>query len=210
MRKNLTIVFLSLIILIPTVSHAARDYGGRNRVDAFFGQVYLVLKYGEITVADSVPEDGSDIRNFGFAFGKGINDVLSMEFEYTTTVSKDSDYLGSGSSVEIDTLGVFVVGKTPGNLYAKGRLGYVRSDQEFGDASTSILSDLDGSKNVYGIAYGLSGGYKFTKGGAIELEYMVYPTRDDVEIDFRPVGGPLLEEDLEMDFISINYILSFE
>lgn len=210
MRKNLTIVFLSFILLIPTVSHAARDYGSRSQIDQFFGEVYLVIKYGEITIADDVPEDGSDIRNGGFAFGKGINETLAVEFEYTSTVSKDNDYLDSGSDVEVDTLGVFLVAKTQGDLYVKGRLGYVRSDQEFGTPGLSILSDLEGSKNVYGLAYGASAGYKFMKGHSIELEYMVYPTRDDVDIDFRPIGGPLLEEDLEMDFVAINYVWSFE
>lgn len=205
MRKNLAIVFLSLTLLIPGVSHAARDYG-RNQLD-FGGQVYLVLKYGEITIVDDVPDSGSDIRNLGFVFGKEVNDVLAMEFEYTTTVSDDDDYFGTGSSASVDTLGLFVVARTSGDLYAKGRVGYTRVDQEFGD---NPVIDWGGSKNVYGIAIGVAAGYKITKGGAIELEYMLYPTRDDVEFDFTGVGGSVIEEDLEMDFVTLNYVLSFE
>ncbi|MFZ9037101.1 MAG: outer membrane beta-barrel protein [Gammaproteobacteria bacterium] len=205
MRKNLVIVFLSLTFLIPAVSHAARDYG-RNPID-FGGGVYLVLKYGEITIADDVPEDGSDIRNLGFAFGKQVNDVLAMEFEYTATVSEDGDYGGTGSRASADTVGFFVVARTPGDLYAKGRLGYTRVSQEFSD---NPVIDWGGEKNVYGIAAGVSVGYKIMKGGAIELEYMLYPTRDDVEFDFSGVGGPVVEEDLEMDFVAINYVWSFE
>ncbi|UCH41259.1 MAG: hypothetical protein JSU67_06185 [Gammaproteobacteria bacterium] len=45
---------------------------------------------------------------------------------------------------------------------------------------------------------------------ALELEYMVYPTRDDVEIDLTGVGGSVIEEDLEMDFVTLNLVLSFE
>lgn len=205
MRKNLAIVFLSLTFLIPAVSHAARDYG-RNPID-FGGGVYLLLKYGEITIADDVPEDGSDIRNFGFAFGKAVNDVIAMEFEYTTTVSEDDDYLGSGSSASADTVGFFVVAKSPGDFYGKARLGYTRVTTDLED--TAII-DWGNSDNVYGIAAGLGAGFKFMEGGAIELEYMLYPKIEDVEFDFSGVGGPVFEEDLEVDFVSLNYVLSFE
>ena len=211
MRKNLAIVFLSLTFLIPAVSHAARDYG-RNPID-FGGGVYLVLKYGEITIADDVPEDGSDIRNLGFAFGKAVNDVISMEFEYTTTVSEDEDYGGSGSSVSLDTVGFFVVAKSPGDFYGKARLGYMRINKDISDvdAAPGIVGiDWGNNDNVYGIAAGLGVGYKFMEGGALELEYMLYPEIEDVEFDATSFGGPVFEDDLEVDFVSINYILSFE
>jgi opacity protein-like surface antigen len=201
MRKNLAIVFLSLTFLIPAVSHAARDYG-RSPLD-YGGQVYLTIKYGETTIADSVPENGSDIRNLGFVFGKGINDVLAMEFEYTTTVSKDDDYGGSDLSASTDILGLFLVAKTAGDIYVRGRIGYTRVTQDFGSSASGLFDDLSGQKNIYGVGYGVGAGYKFMKGGAVELEYMVYPTRDDVDF-----GGN--EVDLEMDFISLNYVMSFD
>ncbi len=204
MRKNLAIGFLSLTFLLPAVSHAARDYG-RNPAD-FFGQVYFAAKYGEITIAEDVPENGSDIRNLGFVFGKGINDILSAEFEYTTTVSEDDDYLGDGSSASVDTLGLYLAAKTPGKVYFKGRVGYTRVAQEFG--ADSSIPELEGTKNIYGLAVGVGGGVKVGKNGAVEFEYMLYPTRDDVEtIDFGP-GIGVLEFDLEMDFITLSYVWS--
>ena len=205
MRKNLAIVFLSLTFLIPAVSHAARDYG-RSPID-FAGGVYLLLKYGEITIAEDVPESGSDIRNLGFAFGKAVNDIISMEFEYTTTVSKDDDYAGTGANAELDTIGFFVVAKSTGNVYGKARLGYTRVSTE--DLEDTAIIDW-GSDNNYGIAAGLGAGFKFMEGGAIELEYMLYPKLEDVEFDFSSVGGPVFEEDLEVDFVSLNFVLSFE
>ena len=211
MRKNLVIVFLSLTFLVPGLSHAARDYG-RNQLVG--GQVYLAFKYGEITLEEDVPESGSDIRNMGVVFGKGFNDVLALEFEYTDTVSKDDDYQGSGISASVETMGVFLVARTTGDLYVKGRVGYTQSEQDFGSDPSGIFADLEGSKNVYGIAYGVAAGYKFMKVGtlqsALELEYMIYPTREDVEIDLTGVGGSVIEEDLEMDFVTLNYVLSFE
>lgn len=204
MRKNLAIGFLSLTFLLPAVSNAARDYG-RNPAD-FFGQVYFAAKYGEITIADDVPENGSDIRNAGFTFGKGINNILSAEFEYTTTVSEDDDYLGSSASASVDTLGLFLAAKTPGKVYFKGRVGYTRVTQEFGPLSG--FPELEGTKHIYGVAVGVGGGVKVGKNGAIELEYALYPTRDDVEtIDFGGSVG-VLEFDLEMDFITLSYVWS--
>lgn len=205
MRKNLAIVFLSLTFLVPGVSQAARDYG-RNPLD-FGGQVYLIIKYGESTIADSVPENGSDIRNLGFVFGKEVNEILAMEFEYTFTVSKDDDYGGDDLSASTDILGLFLVGRSSGDLYFKGRIGYTRVTQDFGDSASSLYDDVSGETNVYGVGYGVGAGYKFMKGGALELEYMVFPTRDDVEFS---TGATTIEEDLEMDFISLNYVLSFE
>lgn len=205
MRKNLAIVFLSLTFLIPGLSNA-RDYGRISYPD----RVYLVLKYGEVTIADDVPEDGSDIRNVGIVLGRGFNDTVSMEFEYTLTVSKDDSYFSSGNEASVDTLGIFLTAKTQGDLYVKGRAGWARTTQEFGD---DPVVDIGGTENVYGMAVGVAAGYKFMKGGAIELEYMIYPTRDDVDFDTRPVlgpSGPVFEEDLEMDFISLNYVMSFE
>ncbi len=205
MTKNLAVILLSLSFSLPGVSHAARDYG-RNPLD-FAGQVYLSVKYGEFTIADEVPESGSEIRNLGFVFGNGFSDTWAMEFEYTTTVSVDDDYFGTGSSAEVNSLGFFVVARTPGSLYFKGRLGYTRSEQIFG---SSTIVDWEGSKNIYGVAYGAALGYKFMKGGALEVEYMVYPTRDDVTFDFSGTGGPIVEEDLEVEFVTLNYVMSFE
>lgn len=213
MTKNLAVGILSLALLMPGISHAARDYG-RNPLD-FVGEVYLTVKYGEVTYALEVPESGSEIRTLGFVFGSGISETWAMEFEYTTTVSVDDDYklrlsdtlTLSGSSAEVNSLGVFAVARTPGDLYLKGRLGYTRTEQIFSD---SLGVDWGGSKNVYGVAYGFSLGYKFTKGGALELEYMVYPTREDLTFDTTPVGGSVFEDDLEVDFVSLNYVMSFQ
>jgi len=184
---------LSLTFLLPAVSHAARDYG-RNPAD-FFGQVYFATKYGEITIAEDLPENGSDIRNVAFVFGKGLNDVLSMEFEYSTTVSEDDDYFGGGYGASADTLGLFLAAKTPGKVYVKGRVGYAKVKQEFGD--DPLIPELGGSKNVYGVAVGIGAGVKVGKRGAVEVEYTIYPTRDDVET-----------VDLETDFIGVSYVWS--
>lgn len=193
MRKNLTIVFLSLSFLIPTASHAARDYG-INRAQAFFGQVYLGLKYGRLTIAEDVPdEDGADIRNMGFTFGKGINDHVATEFSYNFTVTEDENDSGD---ISADSIGFFVVGKTKGAVYVKGRLGYTRLTLERNFAGSSF------DHNAYGIAYGLALGARVGP-GAIELEYTVLPEIEDDDF----VGAPI---EVESDFLSVAYVWGFE
>lgn len=193
MRKNLTIVFLPLSFLIPTASHAARDYG-INRAQAFFGQVYLGLKYGRLTIAEDIPdEDGTDIRNLGFAFGRGFNDHMAMEFSYNFTATEDDTDSGDLSA---DSIGLFLVAKTTGTVYVKGRLGYTRLTLERNFAGNSF------DHNEYGIAYGLGLGARVGP-GAIELEYTVLPEIEDDDF----VGAPV---EVESDFVSVAYVWGFE
>lgn len=193
MRKNLTIVFLSLILLIPAVSHAARDYG-TNRAQAFFGQVYLGLKYGSITIAEDVPDsDGADVRDLGFTFGKGINDNIAMEFAYNFTVTEDDT---SAGDISADSVGLYLVGKTTGKVYFKGRLGYTRLTLERNLGSGSF------DHNAYGMAYGVGLGVRVGP-GAIEAEYTVLPDIDNSGF----VGAPI---EVESDFLSIAYVWGFQ
>ena len=60
MWKYLAIFFLSLAFLLPGQSQAqgVRDYA--NRADAFFGEVYLGLKYGIYELYDDDLNDGDE------------------------------------------------------------------------------------------------------------------------------------------------------
>jgi hypothetical protein len=195
MRKNLTIVFLSLVFLMPSVSHAARDYGNAERIDAFFGEVYLGIKYGRVTIAEDIPDsDGADIRNLGFAFGKGINDTLAIEFDYNTTVTEDDT---SSGDLSADTIGLYLVAKTQGTVYFKGRVGYTRTTLE------RNFNDDSFDHNSYGIAYGAAAGVKIGKSGAIEIEYTIMPDIDDSGF----VGAPV---EVESDFVSISYVMGVD
>ena len=203
MTKNLALGLLSLTLLMPAVSHAARDYG-YNTVGQFFGEVYFTTKYGEVTISDDLPESGSDIRNLGFIFGKRINDVVSGEFEYTFSVSKDDDYFGDGGDASVESIGFFLAAKTSGDIYATGRVGYTRVAQDFG----INIPDLRGEKNIYGLAVGVGAGIKVGKQGAIELEYARYPTRE-VTIDFGGIFGSV-DLDFDMDFVTLSYVWRVE
>lgn len=203
MWKYLALFFLSLALLLPAQSQAqgVRQYA--NRADAFFGDVYLGVKYGEISAADDdsdLPEDGSDIRNAGIAFGRLVNDYVGWEFEYTSTVSKD-DFTVDGvdyGDLEAETLGIFLVAKSRGDVYVKGRVGWMRVTQEF---------DPFDETNAYGGAYGVGAGVKFGEYGAVELEYTRHPSAE-YKINVPPVGE--VEFDVYTDLLTIGYVLSFE
>ena len=193
MRINLTVIFLVSSFLLPATANAQGNYS--NRAEAFFGDVYLGVKYGRLTYADEVPDydDGSDIRNLGFSFGKKFNDVVGIEFSYDYTVTKDDT---SAGSVSTDVLGFFVVAKTPGKVYVKGRLGYTRMTGERNTGGQSF------DNNTYGMALGGAFGITIYDRGSLELEYTILPTTDDAQFAGAPV-------DLEADFLSVNYVWGF-
>lgn len=193
MRINLTVIFLALSFLLPATANAQGNYS--NRAEAFFGDVYLGVKYGRLTYAEEVPDysDGSDTRNLGFSFGKKFNDFVAIEFSYDYTVTDDNT---SSGDVSTDVIGFYVVGKTPGKVYAKGRLGYTKMIQERNTSGQSF------DHNTYGIAIGGAVGFTIYDRGSLEIEYTILPTTDDSQF----AGAP---GDLEADFLSVNYVWGF-
>ena len=193
MRTNLTVIFLVSSFLLPAAANAQGNYS--NRAEAFFGDVYLGVKYGRLTYAEDVPDfsDGSDIRNMGFSFGKKFNDIVAMEFSYDFTVTEDDT---SAGDISTDVLGIFVVAKTPGKVYAKGRLGYTRMTQERNTSGQSF------DHNTYGMALGGAVGFTIYDRGSLEFEYTILPTTDNSTF----VGAPV---DVESDFVSVNYVWGF-
>lgn len=216
MRKYLAIIFLSLAFLVPAQSQAqgVRDYS--NRATGFLGDIYLGLKYGELTYAaddSDLPEEGQDIRNAGVVFGRLVNEYVGWEFEYTYTATKDDitiDDIDYGSLAG-DTLGIFLVAKTRGDVYAKGRVGYMRVTQQIELRDDSSPFD---ETNAYGVGFGFGGGVKIGKTGAIEFEYTRHPNAEyNFTVDLTPVGGPAafpVELEAYTDLFTIGYIWSFK
>lgn len=90
--------------------------------------------------------------------------MFSAEGEFTTTLS-DGDTPGGGEW-DVDTLAVFGVFRTSGNIYAKARAGFL--DQDIKRAGgTGTIPDADDS----GFAYGIGGGWRINPTSAVEVEY---------------------------------------
>ncbi len=199
MRKNIAIAVLALALLIPAASNAADLYRGSSRGSAIAGEVYLGLKYGSLAIDDGVAiGDDADVRNIGFMFGGSINDYLGLEFDYTQTVTTDDELVSGliGRDISTDYFGFFLVGKTMGDVYIKGRVGYVIMDQHIG------LTAGDFDDNNYGIGLGLGVGVKIGETGAIEIEYTALP-----DTDFEDTG---FLEDLENEFVTVAFVWIYE
>lgn len=199
MRKNIAIAVLGLALLIPAASNAADPYRSTSRGAAFAGEVYLGLKYGSIAIDDGVSiGDDADVRNTGFMFGGAINDHLGLEFDFTQTVTTDDELVSGliGRNISTDTLGFFLVGKTLGDIYVKGRVGYVIMDQHIG------LTGSNFNNNNYGVGLSLGVGAKIGETGAIEIEYTALPDTDKEDTGFA--------EDLESEFVSIAYVWVYD
>jgi opacity protein-like surface antigen len=204
MTKYIAIAVLSLALLIPATSNAGRYTFEDSRSGKLIpGKAYLGIKFGQITIDEPVSgSDDVEMENVGFTFAGDINDYLTLEFEFSQTVSEeelDLFNLGPDLKVSSDTLGLFLVGKTQGDIYFKGRVGYTRVEQDISYSGFSI------SANVYGVAAGLGAGIKLSKGAALEIEYTVYPETDrfeDLGIGF--------DDGLDTEFVTIGFVWSFE
>lgn len=201
MKNKIAAVVLTLALLAPLTGNAASTYRSNNTTSAIGAtKVYLGVKYGLLTLEfDDADSDGTDLDNLGIVFGGHINDYLAIEFEYTQTVSSEED--DNGEALRADTTGIFLMARTMGALYAKARLGYTWIDQDF---------DSLGTDTVYGLAYGLGGGFEITDTFSLEAEYTVYPEADETDRFGDPdTFGGIDLGDLNSEMISITAVWSY-
>ena len=198
MTKQFAAFTLILGMLLPVIGNAQGVYrgDGNDAVGAY--KVYLGVKYGLVTVDPDVPgADEIEIDNMGVVFGGHINEWLALELDYSQTVSASKEeFAGSTVSFEGDGLGLYLVAKTTGKLYGRARIGYARVEQ---DVSTI------GSDTVYGLSYGLGGGWEFADNVAIEVEYTLLPETDEFDM-----LGEIIDDTLDTDIITIGLIWSYE
>lgn len=203
MTKYIAIAVLSLALLMPATSNASRYQFEDSRSGTLFpGKVYLGIKAGQFTIEeDTSGSEEIEMDNIGITFGSDINEYLGLEFEYTQSASEEkTDKFGPSLTASTDTIGLYLVGRTQGDVYFKGRVGYTRVNQD-----VSITGFLSGDDNIYGIAYGLGAGIQFGKSTAVEIEYTVFPDTDE-----HDKLGSLFAHDLETEFISIGLVWSIE
>jgi len=199
MTKYIAIAVLSLALLIPATSHASRYKFEDSRSEALIpGKAYLGVKYGVFKSEQNVgPKDRYDVEmdNLGFVFGGEINDILALEFDYSQTVSADKEESGgSTSKASVDSIGLFLVAKSRGDVYVRGRVGYTKIEIDISDFGTD---------RIYGLAYGIGAGIKVGKGAAFEIEYTVFPETDEF------FGVPIAGE-IENEFLTVGFVWFFE
>lgn len=202
MRTNIAVIVLSLLFLIPATSNASGRYESSR--DFYPGKVYLGIKYGSLRALDLEifnpatgmdQEEDAEIGTLGFVAGGSINDLLSLEFEYNYTVSKE--YFGSlPGRLEGEGWGLYLAAKSQGDVYFKGRVGYTQTEFDGNDGISR------GSVTNYGVAAGVGVGFKLGP-GALEIEYTLFPRIDRI-------WGQELDDDLDTDLISIGYMFSYD
>ena len=73
----------------------------------------------------------------------------------------------TSDDAQLFSLGIFLVGRTPGKVYATGKVGF-----QFLQSNIEEVTDADDST---GVAYGVGAGYRYGRGnGGIELSYNKY------------------------------------
>ena len=197
MKNKIAVVVLTLAMLVPVTSYAAGSYRSNSTTSAIGAtKVYLGVKYGVLTIEpDASGADNVETDNLGFMFGGHINDNIALEFDYTQTVSSAKEnFLGSTTKVKTDTTGFFLVAKTTGSVYFKGRVGYSWIDQNVSNG---------GSDRIYGLAYSAGAGLELGDTFSIEAEYTLYPKTD--EFDRFGSGG-----DLDTSLLSVSAVWSYD
>jgi opacity protein-like surface antigen len=199
MTKYISIAVLSLALLIPATSNASRyKFDNSQSGELIPGKVYLGVQAGQFSLeADTSGSDSVDMDHLGFTFGGDINEYLALEFAYSQTVSEERD---AGATSSTDTMGLFLVGRTQGPVYFKGRVGYSIVEQDIDLVSADI------NDNVYGIAYGIGAGIKFNNTLALEIEYTIFPETDDESDDL----GSFFNEDFDAEFVTVGLVWSIE
>lgn len=145
---------------------------------------YLGVKVGSMDADFSGFDRAVNVGlNIGYELLRDTRGALAIEGEYTTTAS-DGDISGGGEW-DADTLAVYAAYRTAGDLYVKGKAGYLNQDVKGTGGGASNITSGDES----GFSYGIGAGWRLDRKSALEIEYTVASD--------------------ELKFISLGYIARF-
>jgi len=174
---------------------------------------YGGLSFGQVRLSDDIE---IDTGNLGIVLG-GVNEHgLGFELFYSLTVLDDSNSSGGTDNAwETDTIGLFAVYQSSGEIYFKAKAGYgmvnLKVDSIDGDTLTTL------SDTAEGFGYGLSLGKMFGD-GALELTYYRFADLDgfsDLEqvIEDSLVGSALEGTDVsinsKIEMLNLTYVWTF-
>lgn len=151
MIKHSLVAALLTASMSTAFADTATDTNKRNGV---YGGATLGFMNVDVSGVDA-------LVNAGVQVGVHVNDGLAFEAQYTNTIAggEYSVNYGYGSyayEVEIQTLAAYAVYRSPGQIYFKGRGGFIH--------------ETVGSASDTGISAGVGIGFKAGDSAAIELE----------------------------------------
>jgi hypothetical protein len=140
---------------------------------------YLGVKVGSMDADFSGFDRAVNIGvNVGYELMRDSRGALAVEGEYTTTAS-DGEISGGGEW-DVDTLAAYAVYRTTGDLYVKGKAGYLNQDIKGTGAGATRITSSDDS----GFAYGIGAGWRLDRKSSLEVEY----TAASDELNFISLG----------------------
>lgn len=164
MVKAILIIFVAMVVLIPTASHAETGLMGKSEV--FGGLSLKSLSFDDNS-------DDLDISTWGVGYGYWINDSFELGVEY------DAFNLESGG----DNAGVSFFMLT-GAFYFPTEAGFPYLKLALGRVTAEGTSD-GSSSSASGQAFGFGGGFAFLVGenGFVKPEFMLTKyTIDSVDV----------------------------
>jgi hypothetical protein len=174
MKKYLQTMILASLLVSPMAVADESGYGG--------------LSLGRVDI------DEIYTGNLGIVLGRMADNGFGYELFYSFTVLDYNESGGTYDSAETDTINVFAVYRTPGDVYLKGKAGYSYVNMTLDSAVIGRLSD-----STEGFSYGLAGGVAIGD-GAVELSYYRFP-------DFDGFAGVSFDEKVEM--LNVAYLWTF-
>lgn len=146
------------------------------------GPFYLGLKVGSMMVDVSGFDDASAVGFVaGYKFFDNAGGSVAIEGEYND--SSSADIKGFPAKWDIRTVAVYLAYRSAGDLYFKGKAGYL--DEKV--TASGFGTTISGSDS--GLSVGVGGGWKMGKQAALELEFTI------------------IEEDV--NYLSLGVIFSF-
>ena len=149
--------------------------------------------YGGLSLG-RVDTDDFYTGNLGIVLGGIAENGFGYEFFYSFTVVDYEVSGGSYDSAETDTISLYAVYQTPGDVYFKAKAGYSHISFTFDAEEEGKISDSN-----QGFSYGISGGLAIGD-GALELTYYRFP-------DFDEFDGASVDYDVDM--LNLTYLWTF-
>ncbi len=155
LKRYLPLVLLSS--MVSTTAQADIHLGVRAGT--------MLIGFDDVTVSEDPMSVAASV-GYEFDFIRG----LSVEAEASRTVTAGTVV---GIDLEVESQGLYIAYETAGNIYLRGRVGYMDASLVAGD-----LSEAEG-----GETYGLAIGWRLP-GFSVELDY----TAIDDDVSFVNVG----------------------
>ena len=146
---------------------------------------YFGAKIGTVDIGSEFEEP----KQAGVFVGYPINPNAAIEIEYTTSIEEaslkgltDFDY-----EVEIESIAIYAAFRSQGELYFKGRFGYIKNKYTTTISNLEILGETintSDSDTEDGLSFGFGLGYFIGQSSSLDFEY----TQLDHDVEFMSLG----------------------